>query len=519
MKDKRRRGVSSGAFDSQFPDLDDTDSIAYAVRVRALRDRKRTSAGLLRSLEHIARHEDRVFDDVVIDPEFLDAVAESAAPADREIVAESSEKLREWLTGADTGNRQRARYALIRFEGPTSELVASGLAGEPLAQIAAVRALVDPLAEGVATSSRALRFPVIPASLVPLVRPLFSAKSLAKGADEDDDDDGPPKGPDAGHLIQLLLRVEPGPAADEVGALLLAALDDEDFRPQLHRELTRGALSAIRMPATPAIRARFERGAAILEQSRKAGLPSRVEMTVLGLLAAFVGRDEALARRALTIFDLLGGKLLPGNIVTPFSQLLAASIDLLPPEALAQLAAFMTKDPEERLPAAAAAWVRLDPSKARELARRFNDGEKPRVEKRWLTAARAHLAYPDRKPEIASLIPEPSLGAALGDAPSDIARPILQSLVRKARNPAELLSALTLASRRAERSVLPAVLEKLRDTPFRIDSKVEPLLAPLMGPENEDAVRTEIDGENPFRDRREALSRLLTAALSRPPAR
>jgi hypothetical protein len=60
------------------------------------------------------------------------------------------------------------------------------------------------------------------------------------------------------------------------------------------------------------------------------------------------------------------------------------------------------------------------------------------------------------------------------------------------------------------------VLERLRDTPFRVDAKLEGLLVPLMGPENEDEVRNEIDGENPFRDRREALARALAAALARP---
>ena len=507
---RNRNALLSNVYDREFPDVKGVDALARAVQQRAIAQRERSLEGLLRSLAHIASYEDDAFDDIVIDPGLVDALAEGKHARDQEIVALASVELRRWLDDRDGGRRQRALYALVRFSGPASELVASGLAGPPEAQVAVLHALANPLYESVATAERDLRFPVLPAELLPLLRPLLSPKAVKRRADGEVAD-----WRDSARILRLLLRIEPGAAPSKVHAVLLDALEVDEFRPLLHRELMEGELSDLSIAASPAVRGRFERGAAILEKARKAGLPSRVEIAVLGTLAAFVRRDETLARRTVSIFDLIGSTTSPETLV-PFVELLTASADLLGPDELLNLASFMTREPEERLPAAAAAWVRLEPAKAKELARRFHEGDRARVERRWLAAARAHMAWPGRKPEIAALIPEAALAAALGDAPSEIARPILESLLRKARNGAELTFAVSVASARRERAVLGPVLEKLRDTPFRVDAKLESLLVPLMGPENEDDVRNEIAGENPFRDRREALARALAAALTRP---
>ncbi|MDI1442585.1 hypothetical protein [Polyangium sp. 6x1] len=499
---RNRGALLSSVYDREFPDVKGLDALARAVQQRAIAQRKWSSEGLLASLAHIASYDDATFDDIVIDPGFVDALAEGTEARDRDIVAEASVELRRWLDDGDGGKRQRALYTLVRFVGPTSELVASGLAGPPEDQLAVIHALAN-----------GVRFPVLPAELLPLLRPLLSPAAVKRRADGDVAD-----WRDSERIVRLFLRIESRAGSDEVHAVFLDALEVDEFRPLLHRQLARGELSDLRMPASPVVRGRFERGAAILEKARKAGLPNRVEIVVLGLLAALVRRDEALARRTVSIFDLIGSTTSPETLV-PFVELLTGSIDLLGPDELLKLAAFMTWDPEERLPAAAAAWVRLEPAKAKELAQRFHEGDRARVERRWLAAARAHMAWPGRKPEIAALIPETALAAALGDAPSAIARPILESLLRKARNGAELMFAVSVASERRERDVLRAVLEKLRDTPFRVDVKLERLLVPLMGPENEDEVRDEIAGENPFRDRREALARALAAALAQPTSR
>lgn len=515
---KKRPGLSSPTYDKAFPDIDDVDHMAYEVQKRAVEDSERSVAGLLRALDHVAHLEEDAIDDIVIDPELVDSIAERERATDDDLIAGARPELEKWLQGSDRGRRQRARYALVRFDGPASPLVAGGLEGPPDDQIAVLRALADPLHEAdptedwIVIATSRLRFPVMPPTLLPLLRPLLTPKAVARRRGEDG-----AAVSDSMRVLLLVLRIDREAAGSDVDALLLAAAEAEEFRPLLHDELTGGRLAGVRLPVSPSIRERFERGAASIERSRHAGLPSRTEMAELGLLAGLVGRDEAIARRTVAIFDLIGNKAL-SSVVVPFAGLLVASIDLLGPDELAKIAGFMVSEIEERLPAAAAAWVRLDPAKAKDLARRFHEGDRARVERRWLAAARAHLAFPGRRPEIAALIPETALGAALGDAPPEVARPILESLVRKARNGAELLSAVASASARRERAVLGAVLEKLRDTPFRVDAKLEALLVPLMGPENEDAVQTEIDGENPFRDRREALARALATALA-PPAK
>ena len=495
----KRPGLVSSSYNKMFPDIDDNDHMAHVVRKHVVAQRERSVAGLLRSLEHIARHEESALDDIVIDPWLVDSLAESTDPSDVKIVEQASVELRRWLDSDDSGNRQRARYALVRFEGPTSDLVVSGLAGSGDDQIAVLHALAAP------------RFPTMPVELLPLLRRLLSPKAVARRAGDDS-----PSLRDSTLVLELLMRIPLEAAREQINAMLLEALENDEYRALVLRQLSKGRVSGISMQVTMAVRERFERGAKIIERARTAGLPNRVELAVLGGLAAFMQRDETMARRAASIFDLIGSLKSPESVM-PFVHLLVASVDLLGPEDLLKLAGFMTKDPEERLPAAAAAWVRLDPARAKEIARRFHEGEKSRVERRWLAAAQAHMAYPGRRPEIAALIPETALGAALGDAPSEIAVPLLQSLLRKARNPTEFLSAVKIASGSREKAVIGAVLEKLRDTPFRIDAKLEALLVPLMGPENEDEVRTEIDGENPFRDRREALERALKAALTPPP--
>lgn len=506
---RSRKALSSTKYDREFSDIDDTDHMAYAVQQRAIAKSERSTKGLLESLAHIASYDDNALDDIVIDPSLVDEIAERRHKIDEPIITEASTELQKWLAGRDGGKRQRALYALVRFFGPTSEFVAKGLSGPPEDQIAVIHALANPLHHLIATAERSLRFPAVPAELLPLLRPLFSLNAVKRRADADENG---ADWRDSTRILQLLLRIEPGVALDQVHAMLLDAIDNDEYRPLLHRQLLQGNLSSLRTPVSDAVRSRFERGASIIEEARKAGLPNRAEISALGILAMLVHPDAMMARRIVSIFDLIGSTTGPETVV-PFAQFLTASADLLSPDDILKLAAFMTRDPEERLPAAAAAWVRLEPVKAKELARRFHEGDRARVERRWLAAARAHMAYATRKAEIGALIPETALGAALGDASSEIARPILEGLVRKARNSAELLSAVSIASARRERAVLRPILEKLRDTPFRMDAKLEKLLVPIMGPKNEDDVRNEIDGENPFRDRREALGRVLAAAL------
>jgi hypothetical protein len=271
-------------------------------------------------------------------------------------------------------------------------------------------------------------------------------------------------------------------------------------------------------PSAP-VRARFERAMATIAESRKSGLPNRVEMAVGGALALLVGRDAEMAREAAAVLDLIPGfKGQSREVVTPFAELVAGSIDVLEPVALEHVAKQMTLGPPERLVAAAAAWVRLDVERAKAIATMFREGNREAEERRWLAVAHAQLARRDRNPEMTALIPGKALGRAISAAPdaapAELVGPVLLTLIRDARNPAELLAAVRPASARREHSVARALLAKLRETQLKIDEELEALLPSLFGADEEDWVEQEIDGENPFRDRREALGRALAKARS-----
>lgn len=494
--------VSASSEEDPYAEYDDADSIAYAMKQDALADRTWSRDGLLRSLAHKAAYEDSAFDDCVIDPAFVDLLALRKERGADAIVKSSLDELRRWLDDPDVGKRQRARYALVRFLGPEADVAIEGLRGSTSAQTAVLQALDNPLAtDEPRATSRAL-FPVLPASLLPGLRGLLDPKAIRKLVKK--------RGSwrDFSRIVRVLLRID----AEEVSTLLLEAMEIEELRPTLLEQLVARPHGPHLASVGAQVRARFEQAATILEKSRTAGMPSRVEMTVVGTIAALVGRDRELAKRAVQIVELVAGLNGPVEPLVALARMITASIDGLDPSELAHLATFMTHGPEAMLSVAAAAWVRLDPAKAQEMSLRFKVGTAAAEAQRWLEAARAYMALPGGNLAIAALIPEAALGVAVKGAPIEITRPLFERIIRKARNSAELAAAVESAAASAERSLLPAVLEKLRDVPFRIDRTLEALLAPLMGPENEDLVTNEIDGENPFRDRREALGRALAAS-------
>jgi len=118
-----------------------------------------------------------------------------------------------------------------------------------------------------------------------------------------------------------------------------------------------------------------------------------------------------------------------------------------------------------------------------------------------VVSVRAHIARPDRDPEIAALIPLTALAAAAVEAPSEVALPLFVRAIETARNQAELVAALEGPTKRRASGALKAALVKLRDTPYKIDAKVEALLGRIADMDSVDALDFELDGENPFRDR------------------
>ncbi len=469
---------------------DDADAIADALKRRAIRSRKHTQKGLLDSLAHPASYEDENLVSVVIDPEH---VASFCPGGGQDAVRHAVEpKLREWLDGRSVGKRQRALYALVQWNGPSSELVAPGLAGAWYEKEAVFEAL-----EGI---------PTLPASLVPSMRALLTKKAFDAYAATQ------PWEVHYARLVSILARID----APERNELLLQALDIDELRPNVARALgAGGADPAVTGPLRGAIRSRFCAAVEVIGEARTKGLPQRAAVALATSLAGLVDRDVEMARAALSVFDLLPGVEALSHTVAPLAELLARSVDLLSADEIDRLATFMTIPPPERLPAAAAAWVRLPVDRAEVLAKRFHEGDRALADRRQDAIAAAHWANPKPQQGIAALIAPRALAASASHAPPEVAGPLLIEGIRKARNPAELETAVQRAAELRIGGATRPLLLRLRETPFRISPALEGPIAALLEPDDSDWVEQEIDGDNPFTDRRQALRRCLAEAKKR----
>lgn len=478
--------------------FDDADHMAYAHRKRAIATREVSARGLLESLAHPALFEDAAYDDVVIDGGFIEHFAKPASPEHGRIAREVEPVLRTWLTLPHRGKQQRARYALIRFLGPEADVVMSGLA--------------TPGADGGAAllgTLHALQFPSLPESLLTPLRRLLKPRELTKIAKALGDTFQVCR-----LVVDLLQRID----SPKVIEALIEALDVEDTRLIVVESFQkrRNAKNALNDGLVASVRQRFAGCTEAIARS-KAGLPDRVAMALGGALAQLVKRDAEMATQAARVLHLLPGLAnQDAELVTPFAELIARSIDALPRELLEPLARQMTLPPPERLPAAAAAWVRLDVEQARALAAKFNSGNRASEDLRWLAAAQAHLAWSKRSDAIEALIPEKSLAVALAraprKAPPGLAARVLAPSVRSVRSAAELVEIVRAASALGEFSVTRPLLAKLREAPFEIDADLESLLPPLFSADFDDWVEQEIDGENTYPERRKALGRALKRA-------
>ncbi len=480
-----------------YSTYDDADSIAHAKAQRAISKREVSFSGVLRMLEHEAEHENDAFGTVVIDPELLEIVASGDAALRDELVGEARVR---WPK-AKGGLRDRLLYALVRVQPPGPDAIA-GLRGTPHDAIAALRALTDG-ARGLKWIDPAVaRFAVLPDALLPALEP------LARGSDPVD------------LVVTALVRIR----SASVAPLLLEALERDELRARVIDEVAADPPRTSALVEVPdAIVARFERAAAKIEQARTKGTADRVELLVVAGIAALVRKHDAIARRALTIFDLIPGVLPRSDSdirarsrvvrerLLPVVRLIEASLDAFDPRELARLAKFLEGDLPERFPAAAAAWVRLPPGDAIAMTRTWGRGELSLVDARWDDAALAYAAFEGAPAELAAIFreragagaPTPALQKALARGGVDPVQ--VAESIRKARKPDELLVALKLAAEHRVPGALLRALEKLRESAVRPTPELYAAVIALVDDDNEALVEQEIDGENPFRDRREAL--------------
>ncbi|MCU0654093.1 MAG: hypothetical protein MUF64_01985 [Polyangiaceae bacterium] len=491
---------------SDFDEFDDMDSIAHARHEMAIEARKVSVRGLLASLAHPAMLESSAYDEILIDREFFEQFVVPASPAHERIVHEVIPELRRWLTLPHRGKQQRARYALIRLLGPEADVVLEGLATPVTDRGAALIGTLYALADH--------RSEVLPASLLEPLRKLIRPRELGKIMRKTGD-----TMMSSSLVLSLIWRVD-SPLRTKV---LLDALEVEDTRLHAARCLsvagTRGGLPG---EVLEVVRRHFAELIATIAQARKTGLPSRVAVPVAASLASLVKCDPEMARQTAEVLDLLPGPVeYEMSLFTPFVELVERSIDALPVDALEPLARQMTLPPPERLPAAAAAWVRLEPGRARELAAGFSRGGPEPEGRRWLAAAHAHVAQASRSAEIEALLPVRFLAMALAKAPLKAPAgqvvDILHTSVRTARTAIELREIVRLASALGESSIVRPLLARLAEAPFTIDQEFESLLPPLLVPELDDWIEQEMEGGNPHAERRRALGRALAQARAKRP--
>lgn len=488
--------MQSQQYDTELAAIDDADHLAYVLTRRAKAAREMSVAGVLASIAHPAAYEHRSPFDIVIDPGCIDILVKRANPDHADIISKIEPELRAWLVGDDLGKRERARYVLARLLGPDSDIIENGLAAPKKGLARALRATLLGIKDA--------GFARLPAKLAPLLRKLLRTKELTRIEKELDD---------PGDVCALVVGALAHIDSPEAHAVLRDAFEGDDV------DLIMMALPHVFAKLDPAmVRARFDRCIATIAASRQAGLPDRRAIALGGALAHGVGSDAVMAKQAVTVLDLIPGPAKTRGQVDSFAQLIANSVDALDSAELERVAVQMTLPPEERLVATAVAWIRLPIERAKALAAKFKEGDRATQERRWLAVARAHLAWPSRRPEIQALIPLKYLVLAIEydpkAAPPDVASQVLVAAMREARNPAELLVAVRAGSVRGEYGVMRPLLVRFRDAPFKIDAELEALLPRLMGPDDEGWIEQEIDGENPYRDRCEALDRALRKARS-----
>lgn len=489
--------------------FDDIDSIASAMRDKASKIGA-TLDGVLQIVEHPGRFEIDAVDGIVIAPRQVAQVASRRGGSD-DVANELVPKLRALIdSDVEPGVKQRALYVLVRLEGVECREALAGLdSGDGGSEQAVLCALDDPDFAGNRPASR------LPAAYAKPITRLCERGKSEGGPDSWLVFDRP--------LVSLALRLpDPGPA-------LIAIIEDAGLRDRLPEAIEASSDVEI-SSALAALETRFEDCARVIEEAREGGLPNRNAVARAATIASIVGRHPSLAARAASILDLAPGIYELGpprrargpERIHPqlegFAKLISASIDALDATALESVAKHLLGGYAPFFPTAAAAWVRLDIDRAAPIAARFGEGEPRLRELRWDAAAEAFTAVENPSASLAAIFIEhadshnlsDALGAALAHAPADVDK--IESMIRKARNNEELLPALELAATHGLTSVLRAILLKFRDGPFRVTPAIEALLPALIDEDNEDYVEAEIEDENPFRDRREALRRALLEA-------
>jgi hypothetical protein len=463
-----------------------------------------TPEGLLEMLAHPAAFEEAAFEHLLVYPELLERVAErhDLAPT---LVA--------WTAKQEGGRAQRGLYALVRILGGESVHAHLGLqSGHGPSEIAVLCALSDPKSDGSQPDEP------IGAVAADAIRRLIR-QGVSEGGGESSDrmrplDEDPRFA--ARPLVVCGLRLSDADALREM-------LANTWLREQVIELLAQGpGPSGVAAALNDSLQADVE---AIRAGGRKA---TNAMSRVAGSVSA-ISNDKTAGNLVASVFPVFVEHYGPlyrphpdGHEQTATKRELDAVLaflsrampDLEEP-GLRHVAAVLEHEFVPAFDVAAEAWARLPMDAAEVLARCFQRGVSEIRGARLNAAGRAIARQSDPNPGLGPILLKyvdakvlsQDLRKALARFPADTGH--LEEMISKARNQDELRTALQSAADLKAHGVLRAALVKLRGGPFRIDAAMERAISTLIHDDNEMWVEAEIEGENPFADRRAALKRAL----------
>lgn len=312
----------------------------------------------------------------------------------------------------------------------------------------------------------------------------------------------------------LLARI-PTPAAVEA---LLARTGDPTVINAVLRAL--GSADVARPPVelpAHAIATYLELAAKLAKKT--ADVPFEHLQRKAAFIASLAGRHDGLARATLTFLDRIPAE--RPDELAPFTSLVHASLQRLDASERERVAALLDPRAPARHPLGAAAWALLSPSAQLKLAQRLFGKASPNPD---LADAEASMlsAMISAQRALGGAVDEALAGffrslAASGPlhlrrhallAPGGATPEMIEQALRRATDHRALEAALELAANTGA-PLGRAALAKLRDPKIRLEPRVLELLEKVLIEDDADWLEQEVDGDNPFADRRAALKAIL----------
>ncbi|MEM9072986.1 MAG: hypothetical protein AAGE52_31060 [Myxococcota bacterium] len=285
-----------------------------------------------------------------------------------------------------------------------------------------------------------------------------------------------------------------------------------------HLETTRRVMHSAAILGCAAFDACEELPATALERYREASerlsaahahRPEPRALRIATVIAALAKGHAEIGELTLRFYHRLPiGKDDPA-VAAPFTRLLAASAPGLSAKAQNELAALLKEDQTYRYPAGAAGWAALEDAEA--FAATMPTRGRTIDVACWeaMVSALRASARTDLETFFETMAVE-GPGYLRAIATSALRTPSterIQVLIERAFDAGEFAAALKVAAENRA-AVARAALIRLRESKFPLEEGTLSLLAAILTDDDVDFLDQEIDGENPFRARREALQEL-----------